>query len=46
MADLLRPYYDSLQWRLYHSPEQLKPYDSDHLYGISKDETIVPVQKQ
>jgi RNA polymerase primary sigma factor len=46
IADSLKPYYDSLQWRLHHSPEQLKPYDSDHLYGISENETIVPVQKQ
>lgn len=30
----LRPYYDSVQWRIHHAPNVLKPYDPDHPVAV------------
>jgi len=43
MADRLKTHCESVQWRVNHSPESLKPYDADHLFGISAAGTIVPI---
>jgi RNA polymerase sigma factor (sigma-70 family) len=44
-ADQLEPHYETVEWRLCHSPEHLDPYDAAHLFGISKDGKITPQLK-
>lgn len=43
MANRLKPYFESVQWRLHHSPELLNPYNSDRLFGLTETRAIGPV---
>jgi RNA polymerase sigma factor (sigma-70 family) len=43
MAAQLKPHCEMMEWRMHRDPEKLRPYDPNHLFGLSERETIVPL---